>query len=92
MRELKLCPFCGAAAKIHQSEFPTEIVNLRENLPRGTRIIKEIRYPNGEWKMQVRKPAYTPQCSDETCIGRLRKQYKSEEEAVEAWNERAEIV
>ncbi|MBO4854070.1 MAG: Lar family restriction alleviation protein [Oscillospiraceae bacterium] len=91
MIELKTCPFCGGEAKIHISAFKSEYMQGNGALPKNVKIIREWRCPGSkEWNTEFRRAAYTAQCTDTACIGRSQKKYRTEAEAAEAWNRRAD--
>lgn len=91
MEKLKPCPFCGGEAKMHFAEFPAEFLGDDDKLPKDARVIREYRKPGAKrWTVEFRRRAYVPQCADSSCIGRSQKLYKSETEAVEAWNRRVD--
>lgn len=89
MANLNSCPFCGGNAIMHKAEFPSECVQYKKEIPKGARIIRSVKYPSGKTYYEFRAQAFIPQCSDSKCLGRSRKMFKTEEEAIEAWNRRA---
>lgn len=88
MEKLKPCPFCGSDGTIHVTEKNTEYTRYKKEIPAGSRILREIRYPDGHSCFEYRKKAFAPQCSRSDCIGRTRKLYENEAAAAEAWNRR----
>jgi hypothetical protein len=86
--ELKPCPFCGSAGTIHVTEYDMEYTGNQKEIPKGSRFIRATTYPDGHTCFEYRRKAYVPQCSRTECIGRVRKLFKTEKEAVEAWNRR----
>ena len=88
---LKPCPFCGLEARMHYALFIAEYAYADDNIPKDARIIREYRNPGEKrWRVEFRRRAFVPQCSDPSCIGRSQKMFKTEKEATEAWNRRDE--
>ena len=87
---LKPCPFCGSPAQISLSHFPAQGTCNQKYIPEDAKIIKvrTIGQAHPHTQYIYEKVAYVPQCSDQTCIGRVRKKYHTEQEAENAWNRR----
>jgi ribosomal protein L34E len=90
MNELKSCPFCGSDGVIHVRERPAQYARYKKDIPKGSRVLREVKYPSGNTYIEYRRSAYIPQCSKSDCIGRTQKLYDTKEAAIKAWNRRVE--
>lgn len=63
--------------------------NLKKDVPKDVRIIRETRYPNGKAYIEYRAKEYIPRCSNVSCCGRTVKRYKTDLLARTAWNMRS---
>ena len=88
MAKLKPCPFCCGEAVMHIGEYPTRYAEHKKEIPKEARIIRGSVYPSGKRSIEYRQKAYIPQCADATCLGRVRKLFETEKEAVTTWNRR----
>lgn len=88
--ELKPCPFCGGEAVMNTGEYHTQYVENKKEIPNGANILRQVKYPNGKSYYEYRRKAYIPRCVDKGCMGRIRRMFESEAEAVIAWNRRTE--
>ena len=86
---LKPCPFCGGKAELKKVEISNGY-NRKGVVPPGAVFVEKRETSRGmviRWK----RIGYTIHCNTEHCICQPdRLKYRTEEEAVEAWNRRAE--
>lgn len=88
--KLEACPFCGGDAVINTREYPARFCKHKKEIPKDARLIRKYEYPSGDTSYEYRAKAYIPQCVSTECLGRIYKQFETEEAAVKAWNRRAE--
>ena len=88
MRSLLPCPFCGGQAEIHETEAISEYVMRKKEIPKDARFLRSIKYNSGKTYYEFRRKTYVPRCCETSCPGRLTKQFKSSEQAANAWNTR----
>lgn len=89
MKNLLSCPFCGGQAEIHETEAISEYATCKKEIPKNARFLRSIKYSSGKIYYEFRRKTYVPRCCKTSCPGRLTKQFKSSEQAVEAWNTRS---
>ena len=87
-KKLEPCPFCGGKAAIYNSEFPAKLSQYKRDIPKGSRIIRSVKYPQGKIWWEYRQPAFVPKCLDTKCLGRIHRLFETEDDAIEAWNRR----
>lgn len=89
--ELKPCPFCGGEAVMHERfDSISKFVHKKAEIPKNAKFIRSTEYPTGARYYEYREKIFIPQCCDASCVGRSQKPFKSELEAVAAWNRRAD--
>ncbi len=89
--ELKPCPFCGGEAELHTRFDSLEsFANKKSEIPKTARLVCEKKYPRKEKYYVYRKLLYIPRCTMTACIGRNAKTFELKQEAINAWNRRAE--
>ena len=85
---IKPCPFCGRKAILIEIPYAKKVCRFKEKIPKDALNVQEVKYASRSvWKYEIK--GYCPQCSDPSCIGRIRKRYVSEYTAIKAWNQRA---
>lgn len=89
-RKLKPCPFCGSEAIMTTGEYQPRYTEHEKEIPKGSRLLRQTKYPSGKTFYEYRQKAYIPQCTVKGCMGRIRKMFETEEEAARAWNGRAD--
>lgn len=88
---LKPCPFCGGEAVMHERfDSISKYVHKKAEIPKNAKFLRSTKYASGVLYYEYREKVFIPQCCDTSCIGRSQRMFKSEEDAVEAWNRRAE--
>jgi|GEM_PF-2123827 len=90
MSELKSCPFCGGTAELHKRYHSIEeIVDEESAIPKDAKYLYKKITPEKEMYF-FRRKLYIPRCVDTRCIGRNSKPFFNKDEAIEAWNRRAD--
>ena len=103
--KMKRCPFCGGKAELQETVFPARRkmnCNTKEQaieLQKEFESLGVVQYSSvfmreilnhGKWCVVVELKAFTPRCRDNHCPGRGLARYHSPDEAVTAWNRRAD--
>lgn len=65
------------------------VADSKKSIPKNGKLERTIEYPDGHKRYEYSKAEWVPRCMDSSCIGRVTKAFPSEEEAIEAWNRRA---
>ena len=68
----------------------SKYVHKKAEIPKNAKFLRSTKYASGVLYYEYREKVFIPQCCDTSCIGRSQRMFKSEEDAVEAWNRRAE--
>ncbi|MBQ9836514.1 MAG: Lar family restriction alleviation protein [Oscillospiraceae bacterium] len=90
MAELKPCPFCEGESETHRRRSSCRFfADSKKSIPKNGKLERTIEYPDGHKRYEYSKAEWVPRCMDSSCIGRVTKAFPSEEEAIEAWNRRA---
>lgn len=90
MAELLPCPFCGGESELHtRYDSLDSIANYKSEIPKTARIVCEKKYPGRRKYIVYRKLLYVPRCTISSCMGRSIKGFEIKEEAIQAWNRRA---
>lgn len=88
---VKSCPFCGGPAEIQRTASEIKYADAMNDIPAN--VVECVTIEVGGVKTyRYRERRYCPRCKDVYCIGRLRKQYKTVDEAREEWNRRTSKV
>lgn len=89
--DLKACPFCGKPAEIQRTASEAKRADAESQIPADVLecIVIDV---GGVKSYRYRERRYCPRCTDHTCIGRTRKQYRTVDEAREDWNQRTSRV
>ncbi len=88
---LKPCPFCGGEVVMHERfDSISKYVHKKAEIPKNAKFLRSTKYASGTLYYEYREKVFVPQCCDTSCMGRSQRMFKSEKEAVEAWNRRAD--
>lgn len=91
--ELKPCPFCGGKSETYKRKTSCRFhADSKSAIPKNGVLESTTEYENGRKVFTYRKNEWGTRCCDTSCIGRVCKVFPSEQEAIEAWNERADNV
>ena len=89
--DLKPCPFCGGEADTHKRRSSVRYyADSKKGIPKNGTFEHVKEYPDGRKIYVYSKHEWGAHCADTSCIGRICKVFPSEQEAIEAWNRRAD--